>query len=143
MNYVFLSAQQKNFTPEQAKAADAVMQAQLMLLGLSATPVSGWYGGQFEESFMVPYRTDHELHQLKRLAAAHKQEAILVLENVRVLPEGTIASGGLEFYTRPNDGYYHGEHTEQLIEFNRSRPDGDCTQLPSCMGGLYITVKGS
>lgn len=142
MNYVFLSAEQAGLTPEQTVMATATMQAQLVLLGLDATPVYGWYNGALEDSFMVAYRTDHELQQVKRLAAAHKQEAILVLENVRVLPEGTIASGGLEFYTRPSDGYYHGEHTEQLLTFHRSRPHGDCTQLPSSMGGLYLTIGG-
>lgn len=143
MNVVLLSSEQKNMTPEQSVLAHATMQAQLVLLGLEAYEVSGWYNTVFEQSYMVMYRTDHELQQVKRLAACHKQEAILVLDNVRVLPEGTIASGGLEFYTRPQDGYYHGQHEEQLIEFHRSRPVGDCTQLPSHMGGLYITVKGS
>lgn len=141
MNYVFLSSEQPNMQPEQSVKANAVMQAQLVLLGLESHQVNGWYGGVFEQSYMVAYRTDHELQQVKRLAASHKQEAILVLDNVRVLPEGTIAQGGLEFYTRPQDGYYHGEHREQLIEFHRSRPNADCTQLPASMGGLYITIK--
>lgn len=141
MNVVFLSATQKGHSDEQVALSTSTMRAQLVLLGLDAQPVSGWYGGQFENSYMVFYRTDHELQQVKRLAASHKQEAILVLDNVRVLPEGTIAQGGLEFYTRPQDGYYHGEHREQLIEFHRSRPSSDCTQLPASMGGLYITIK--
>jgi hypothetical protein len=143
MNVVFLAACNKGTDPSHTVLASKTMQAQLVLLGLTAYAVMGWYQGMPEDSFMVVYRTDHELQQVKRLAAAHKQEAILVLENIRVLPEGTIAQGGLEFYTRPSDGYYHGEHVEQLIEFHLSRPPGDCTQLPAEYGGLYITIERS
>lgn len=143
MNVVFLSAEQAHAAPDQSVMGYATMQAQLVLLGMNYYPTCGWYEGKLEDSFMVLYRTDHELQQVKRLAASHKQQAILVLENIRVLPEGTIAQGGLETITAPHLGYYHGEHEEQHIEFHRSRPSADCTQLPACMGGLYITVKRS
>lgn len=143
MNVVFLSAEQANATPDQSVMGYATMQAQLVLLGLEYHEVSGWYDGKFEDSFMVLYRTDHELAVVRRLAASHNQEAILVLENIRVLPEGTIAQGGLEMKCPSHLGYYDGSHEEQLIQFHRSRPVGDCTQLPACMGGLYITVKRS
>lgn len=142
MNFVFLSSKQDNQTPAQVGKAYNQMQAQLVLLGLTYYPINVWYEGEHESSFMVAYRTDHELQQVKRLAAAHKQKAILVLESVRILPEGTIAQGGLETFTSPHLGYYHGAHDEQLIEFHSSRPEGDCTQLPTSMGGLYITIKG-
>lgn len=143
MNVVFLSAYQQNKDPGHALRSTKQMHAQLVLLGLDAHPIAWWGDDNHEDRFLVLYRTDHELQQVKRLAAAHKQQSILVLENIRVLPEGTIAQGGVEVYTRPSDGYYQGEHVEQLIEFHRSRPLTDCTLLPASMGGLYITVTRS
>lgn len=142
MNVVFLSAENSGADWAANYEATDQMKAQLFLLGLTAHVVESWRGDTAVDYFLVIYRTDHELQQVKRLAAAHNQKAILVLENIRVLPEGTIAQGGLEYYTRPADGYYQGEHTEQHIEFHRSRPMVDCTQLPHHMGGMYITIKG-
>lgn len=143
MNVVFLSAESSTADWSANSKATDQMRAQLVLLGLDAHPVNGWYDGSYEDSFIVLYRTDHELQQVKRLAASHKQQSITVLENIRVLPEGTIAQGGVEVYTRPSDGYYHGQHEEQLIEFHLSRPSADCILLPASMGGLYITVRRS
>lgn len=142
MNVVFISAAQDGMERDERHHAHSILKAQATLLGLTFHTTNGWYEGVFEQSCMVLYRTDHELQQVKRLAAAHNQKAILVLENIRVLPEGTIAQGGLEYYTRPADGYYQGEHAEQHIEFHAEQPACDCTQLPHHMGGLYITIKG-
>jgi hypothetical protein len=143
MNFILLSAKQHLMDAAQTQTALLTMKAQLSMLGLTNHMCTRYMAGACRDSFMILYRTDHELQQVKRLAAAHKQDTITVLENVRALPEGTIAQGGLEFYTCPSDGYYSGAHDEQLIEFHRSRPEGDCTQLPACMGGLYITIKGN
>lgn len=142
MNIVFISAAQDGMSRDEHHHSHNTMRAQLAMLGLEFYLTNGWYEEVFKQSCMVCYRTDHELQQVKRLAAAHNQNSIMVLENIRVLPEGTIAQGGLEYYTRPADGYYQGEHSEQHIEFHALQPAGDCTQLPHHMGGLYITIKG-
>jgi hypothetical protein len=143
MNVVLLSSKPKCTDIYQIDLCHRQMQAQLVLLGVEHHVTHKFCGWDAERAFLATYRTDHELVQLKRLAAAHKQDAILVLDNVRVLPEGTIAQGGVECYTRPSDGYYHGEHSEQLVTFHRSRPEGDCTLLPAALGGLYITIDRS
>lgn len=141
MNVAFISASQSKMSENTNRKAHLVMRGQLGLLGLTAHDVNGWWEGNHEHSFLVCYRTDHELAQIKRLAASYRQDAIMVLDNIRVLPEGTIANGGLQMSVPAHLGYYSGEHSEQLITFHDARPDTDCTLLPACFGGLYITIK--
>lgn len=143
MNIVLIKAVRKDYPQEVNKFNFNVMLAQLKMLGLTFHAVDSYTADNYERSFMVEYRTDHELVQVKRVAAYHKQGHIIVLDNVRVTGHHTIASGGFELATHVGHGIYAGDHTEQVIEFHASRPAEDCIQLPMAYGGLYITVKQS
>jgi hypothetical protein len=140
MNILMLSAYTQGMTQPESIAANQMLIAQARLLGLDAAPTRGKYNGEQEQSLLVRFKTDHEKNLCYRLARAHQQHAVYVVENVTVRGGKLSGTGGLELRV-PGEVAYYGMHDDITITCSVDEPVDDYTLLPPEMGGVYIQCK--
>jgi len=138
MNIIMLSASRDGMTLTGKHQAHTKLMTQAKLLGLDAYTTTGTYNGAHEDSVLVLFRTDHEKGLCRKLAHAHQQGAIYVVENLTMRGDELLGTGGLE-YALPNYSYYDGQHDDVVIHVSTTEPVvGDYTLLPRELGGSFI-----
>ncbi|WP_040668997.1 DUF3293 domain-containing protein, partial [Nitrolancea hollandica] len=85
-DYVALSAERFNLTPEQNAARTQALANELTRLGVEFYPVTGHYGGSVEQSFFVPNLDEATA---VRLGQQFEQESVLVGSKGLVYTDGS------------------------------------------------------
>lgn len=141
MNILLMGAGHTGMTARQVADSGGTLFAQAHLLGLNVHKVFTLSHGAGREQFLILFKTDHEKALCYKLAHAHKQPAVYVVENITMRGEDLFGTGGLEFSNPTGYPPYAGQHDDITVQCHPTMPDGDFTLLPQELGSVYIQCQ--